>query len=96
MDGTRFDGLTRALAGAKSRRGALALLAGAAVAGTARQEAAEAINFCRLPGVACGSDDVCCSRKCDGGTCACIDAGKRCYQVGIACCSGRCRRGKCK
>lgn len=97
MDGTRFDGLTRALAGAKTRRGALAaaMAALAAGAGASRQEA-EAINICRLPGMECGNDTQCCSRICTDGACACIESGRRCYQLGLACCSKRCRRGRCK
>jgi len=98
MDGTRFDGLTRALAGAKTRRGALAAAAAAlaAGAGAARQDEAEAINICHLPGMECSNDTQCCSRSCRDGACDCIESGKRCYQLGVACCSKRCRRGKCK
>ena len=97
MDDQRFDGLTRRLAGTRSRRGALAALAGAAVLAVKGSAPAEAaIRFCRLPQMVCNQDRQCCSRSCENGACGCIKRGGTCYQIGLACCSGRCHRGRCR
>jgi hypothetical protein len=97
MDQKRFDGLTRHMASVRSRRAAVTALAGAVFARAAVAEPADAaIRICHFPGVACTNGRQCCSRTCSDGVCGCIKKGGDCFQVGIACCSGRCRRGKCK
>lgn len=97
MDQQRFDGLTRRFASVRSRRAAAAALVGAVFAAGKTAEPAEAvIHMCHLPGSVCNGDRQCCSRSCQDGACTCIPNGKNCYQLGIACCSGRCKKGKCK
>ena len=90
MDGTRFDAWTRSLAGGRSRRGALRLLAGGglgallprlAPAGAAAQEA-QAV--CGLVGEPCAVNGECChGNRCNGRRCVC--------QRGKTDCGGRCR-----
>jgi hypothetical protein len=97
MDQHRFDGLTRKFASVRTRRAALAALAGGIFAASKAAEPADAaFRMCHLPGAICNSDRQCCSRQCQNGACGCIRKGKTCYQLGLACCSGRCRNGKCK
>jgi hypothetical protein len=96
MDQKRFDGLTRRFASVGSRRAAVAVVAGAVFAAAKTAEPAEAaIRMCHLPGAVCTGDRQCCSRSCNDGACGCVAKGKNCFQVGFACCSGRCKRGKC-
>lgn len=103
MDQTQFASLTKKMAAATSRRTGFKVLAGAltaAVTGrviSGETPGAEAIRFCRFPGQPCNDKQLCCSRKCVDGVCGCLQRGKTCYQnVGLACCSGKCNKGKCK
>lgn len=96
MDQQRFDGLVRRLASVRSRRAAVAAIAGSVFAAGTMAEPAEAtIRMCHLPGSVCKSDRQCCSRTCDNGACGCVKKGGDCFQLGLACCSGKCKRGKC-
>jgi hypothetical protein len=62
VDGSRFDGIARALAASGSRRRVLAGLA-AGVLGIAGRNRAEAVA-CRTPGELCRGNPDCCSRAC--------------------------------
>ncbi len=96
MDQNRFDSLTRHFSTVRTRRAAAAALAGAILAtGAAPKPADAAIRFCHFPGTTCTNGKQCCSRTCVDGGCGCVKKGGDCFQIGIACCSGRCRRGKC-
>jgi hypothetical protein len=64
VDGVRFDGLARALAASRTRRGALGALAGAAF-GALGLDAASA-RTCRSVGNACSANGDCCSGNCAG------------------------------
>ena len=71
MDGQRFDGLARAMAGGAPRRGALRLLAGAALAGVlGAAGAGDAAAGCFQKGRRCRYDRQCCSGRCREGECA--------------------------
>ena len=104
MDGERFDALAKAAAGTASRRGALRLLAGGALAAILARPRAVAgqlgiaanAGSCRAPGDLCDDDADCCSERCRNGRCRCRRRGASCA-VDRACCSGRCRRstGRC-
>ncbi|MGI9254241.1 MAG: hypothetical protein ACR2J8_10870 [Thermomicrobiales bacterium] len=97
MDQQRFDGLTRRFASVRSRRAAVAAVAGALFAASKVAEPAEAaIRMCHLPNAVCNADKQCCSRTCVDGACGCVKKGGSCYQIGFACCSGVCKRGRCK
>lgn len=101
MDEDRFDELTRAVGSHRSRRRVLATgvaLAAAAVGlGFALEDdQALAGKFCKPPGSPCGADRQCCAKKCKNRVCGCKPAGATCFQLGIVCCSGNCRRGKCR
>jgi hypothetical protein len=96
MDKARFDGLARRLAGVTTRRAAVATLAGGLLATKAAPAAEAAWRFCRVPQAICTQDRHCCSRSCVDGACGCIKKGGDCFRLGVACCSGRCRKGRCK
>ena len=103
MDDRRFDRLARTLAAGDTRRAALRLLGGAALAaglarlGLAADEAAadDRDASCRGSCDRCTGDGQCCSGRCREGACRCKPRGA--CKVDRACCSGRCRRdGTCK
>ena len=102
MDDGTFGELSKRVAQAGTRRGAIrALVRGLAVALLARAAASEpaeaAFGYCRLPGKGCSSKRQCCAGKCSGGICGCAGRGHNCInRVGAICCSGKCRKGKCK
>jgi hypothetical protein len=99
MDDDRFDELTRRLGGESRRRVLAAGMAFAVAAvgvGVDFDEEAQAANFCKPPGSPCGADRQCCARKCNNRVCGCKSAGQSCFQLGIVCCSRRCKRGKCR
>jgi hypothetical protein len=99
MDGDRFDELTRRLGGESRRRllaTGVALAAAAGVAFEPIDDEALAGNFCKPPGSPCARDRQCCARKCNNRVCGCKSAGQSCFQLGIVCCSRRCKRGKCR
>jgi hypothetical protein len=106
VDPKRLDELSRRFSAASSRRAALGVLAGGAVAsavGLFRQEEVAAkgipILHCKLPGAKCsgkGRNSRCCSRVCTDGLCGCKKKGKPCFDNGgQLCCSGKCRNGEC-
>jgi len=103
MDVERFERLSRAVAGSRSRRAALGAVAAAVAVsmGIAKAPEAEAgipIVSCKIPGERCQGDKACCTGKCGDGICKCAGKGFRCWQPaeGALCCSGRCRSGRCK
>jgi hypothetical protein len=109
MDERAFGELTKRVAGAGTRRGAVRALAGglsvsaASMAAGARLVSAtdvegEAFGFCRPPRARCGRNKQCCAGRCKkNGTCACNGKGAPCInRVGIVCCSGKCREGSCE
>lgn len=73
MDGSRFDGITRALATGRTRRHALQGLAASAIVGLLGLAGIEDAAACRKTGKSCTDD------KKNGD-----------------CCSGICRKGKCR
>ena len=85
MDGEGFDCITRAMTKSSSRRSAMRLLGGGALAAAlAGFGAREAAAGCKLVGEKCASRDDCCSNsRCKNKTCTC--------QEGFTNCSGRCR-----
>jgi len=65
MDGGWFDAITKRLAANRSRRGALRLLGGGALAGLlAPAGEAGAQTTCKKPGDACTRRNQCCSGRC--------------------------------
>jgi hypothetical protein len=112
MDQDRFGRLTRAIGQATSRRaalGAVVAAAAAAVPGLAAAAPAPAGNIipgCRLAGQRCRKKENCCTGKCKGDRCACVNKGGSCLvtlapglppaPVHANCCSNRCdNSGKC-
>jgi hypothetical protein len=92
MDGTRFDHLTRALSGGRTRRSALRTVAAAAAAAVlgravAPAEDAEARHFCSWEGCACqqGQFDA---TGCNEGLTCCIGDGTQ--SVGTGICTNHC------
>jgi hypothetical protein len=92
VDDTRFDDLTRSLAGAKSRRSLLQALLGAGVAsglaatdGSATPKAAAARQKHKKKRCSAGRkcEDFCCAK----GTFCCDPASKTCCAKGDACCN---------
>ena len=101
MDERSFAELSKRVASAASRRGMMQTLiagtVGAALGLRGRDEAEAAFGYCSPPGVPCQDRKKCCSGTCRGGVCGCKKKGKPCLnRVGIACCSQKCRKGKCK
>jgi hypothetical protein len=67
MDGTRFDRLTRLMAGGTTRRRALGVMLGAAIAGAAVADSAAnptRPTVCRKFGVSCSRNAQCCTGLC--------------------------------
>jgi hypothetical protein len=103
MDPRRFEEITRRVAAAGSRRGALKALAGAVAAPLLvgmRGEEAEAglpIVHCKAPGKGCDKNQKCCSGRCKNHHCGCNKKGRPCWAPleGALCCSQKCRSGKC-
>jgi hypothetical protein len=103
MEGTRFAALTRQVAEAGSRRGALQVVAAAVAAvlltDLRGEEAAAGIPVfgCKEPGKRCDKDKKCCSGHCRKRICSCVKKGGPCQQQfeGALCCSQRCHSGKC-
>ena len=102
MDAQGFERLSKQVAQAPNRRrmlGALGAGLGAAVLG--RQVAAagsvedEAFGFCKIPGDTCRDNTQFCSHKFSGGVRGCLNRNKYAF-VGIICCSGKRKKGKCK
>ena len=102
MDPRRFEGLSRRVGAARSRREALGVLA-AALAGAAvflpAEEAAAGLPIvgCKPPGKKCDTNRKCCSGRCRRGHCLCSKKGRPCWEPleGALCCSQRCSNGKC-
>jgi hypothetical protein len=103
MDPRRFEDITRRVAAAASRRGALKALLGAMILPALlglRGEGADAgipIVHCKAPGKRCDGDQRCCSGNCRKSICTCAKKGKQCWAPleGALCCSQRCAGGKC-
>jgi hypothetical protein len=103
MDGKRFEELSRQVAKAGSRRGALRVLAGAVAApllvGRRGEEAAAGIPIahCKAPGKRCKKDQTCCTGSCRKHVCQCAKKGRPCWAPleGALCCSRRCSKGTC-
>ena len=99
MDDRAFADLSKRVARADSRRGMLGMmgaLVGAAL-GAAVDDVEAAFGYCHPPQTPCQRDQKCCSGKCNNGVCTCNKRGAPCLnKVGIACCSQRCRKGKCR
>jgi hypothetical protein len=102
-------GIVRALGGAVAVSAASAI-AGERVV-SAQDVEGEAFGFCRPAGRRCGRDKQCCAGRCKlrkkfrnapkgaraNGRCGCVKPGGSCInRVGLACCSGNCRDGKCQ
>lgn len=103
MDHERFAALSRRIATAASRRDALRAAAaalGVGVFGRVAVDEATATGteaICRLPQEQCSRNRQCCAHKCKNGICGCKKKGKPCVRdFGRVCCSGVCKRGKCK
>jgi hypothetical protein len=107
MEHRRFDQWTKSLAAGGTRRTALRLLGGSALAtGLARlglsPAAGEPIGSeddkdanCRGTCAQCDRGGQCCSGRCDGGACRCKPRGSCSHDR--ACCSGRCGGdGRCQ
>jgi hypothetical protein len=96
-----FDDLARGLASGTLSRGKALRLMGAALVGGALGsvgigEAAAAPIGCKADGKKCKNGNQCCSRNCEGGTCAaaCVPNGGTCA-IGSQCCSGNCSGDIC-
>lgn len=103
MDQERFAALSRKVASATTRRGALFAAVAALGAGVLGRTIADAEaspgeeTICRFPHEPCSRNRQCCAHKCQKGVCGCKKKGKPCVRnFGRSCCSGTCRRGKCK
>ena len=107
MEHRRFDHLTKLVAAGGSRRAALRLLGGSALAAALARlgrGAAEAAPVgitddrdanCRGSCAQCSGDGQCCSGRCEGGVCKCKQRGSCAHDR--ACCSGRCGGdGRCQ
>lgn len=106
MENRRFDHLTKSVAARGTRRTALRLLGGSALAtGLARLGLSPAAGQvgteddrdanCRGRCDNCERDGQCCSEQCEGGRCQCKQRGRCSHDR--ACCSGRCSsRGRCQ
>ncbi len=78
MDSQRFDDLSRTLATARSRRGALKTLAGGALGGLLGLVGVrEAAAACRAPKKPCEKGRQCCTKRCKRGKCAPCPGGAR-------------------
>jgi hypothetical protein len=103
MDPRRFEAITRRVAEAGSRRGALKALAGALAApvlvAVRGEDAAAGIPIvnCKAPGKSCDKNQKCCSGRCRRGRCGCSKKGRPCWAPleGALCCSQKCQSGKC-
>jgi len=103
VDSDTFARLSHRVATASSRRAALGLLAGTAIAAAIGRDPLSAqaqsapITHCRPNNMQCQSDKACCSSRCRSGTCRCLNKGKRCWVPleGSLCCSGSCSHGRC-
>ena len=102
MDARRFEELSRQVAQAGSRRGALQVLSAAVAAPLllAWREEAEAgipIAHCKPPGKRCNKKKKCCTGSCRKHVCQCAKRGRPCWAPleGALCCSRRCKNGKC-
>jgi len=103
VDSRKFDALARAVAVGTTRRGAVRILGGGALAsalslpglrGVGAQEPADA--RCRGAGERCKRDGQCCAERCINRQCTCKGTRGSCF-IDRGCCSGRCRRnGKCR
>jgi hypothetical protein len=99
VDQDRFAALTRQVAAASRRSAVRAMVValGAAVFGGRGGAGTALAGICRFPNEPCSSKRQCCARKCEGGVCGCVAKGKSCLRsFGRTCCSGVCRRGKCR
>ena len=115
MDQDRFSKLSRAVGQATSRRAALAAVAaaalGAVLPGLAKAESdagseSVLITGCRIVGQRCRKKGNCCTGKCKGGRCACVNKGGSCLidVKGLLvpykgnCCTNRCSKAtnKCR
>ena len=107
MDSRRFDEIARALAGTRSRRNVLRLLAGNAAVGMFAHAGLAAPARCAERGKPCERDSQCCSGSCDRGegTCAGRDGEERLSAAAIgATCTGdadcgageTCKEGTCQ
>ena len=105
MDERTFGELSKQVARAETRRGALGVLAGAVGAGivavvgrtapaAAQDVDAELFGFCRAPKRKCGRDRQCCSGRCRSGRCTCRKNGAPCIAAAV-CCARRCTGGTC-
>jgi hypothetical protein len=107
MEHRRFDQLTKLMAAGGTRRTALRLLGGSALAtGLARLGLSPAAGApigtaddkdanCRGSCAQCERGGQCCSGRCEGGVCQCKPRGSCAHDR--ACCSGRCGSdGRCK
>ena len=92
MDGRRFDGWAKAMAGGASRRGVLRAGIGAGAAGAVAPLRGEEVGAakCRRAERNCDRDDQCCSNRCEGGRCQCRKQGAPCTRD-KDCCSEVCR-----
>ncbi|HEU5433560.1 MAG TPA: tail fiber domain-containing protein [Thermomicrobiales bacterium] len=104
MDSDRFDTWTRRLAGARSRRAALALLGAAALTEALPADPGVAGGLCALKGGSCRTGADCCSGRChrrrgarhghcrcsrNAGT-ACLTAADCCVKHDLMCVVGQC------
>ena len=114
MDQERFSNLTRAVGQARTRRAAVgafvAATLGGVVPGIARADSGSEgslIKGCRLVGQRCRKKENCCTGKCKGERCACVNKGGSCLvelvpglppaPVHANCCSNRCdKSGTCR
>jgi hypothetical protein len=91
-----FDALATGLASGSISRGRALKLIGAALVGSTLAslgigEAAADPPGCKRTGKVCTKDKVCCSRNCEGGTCACKTYNSACNN-NSECCSGFCNQ----
>jgi hypothetical protein len=91
MDASRFDRMSRVLAGGMSRRRALAAAFGIGAATVAGLEPASAATRCRPFRNTCTRDSHCCSGSCPRGKATTIAQRNRCAcEVGSTVCGNRC------
>lgn len=115
MDQEQFNSLARTVGSTRSRRSAIVAVAVAAISSVIPGIAdaskpgtqSQLVKGCRTLGQRCRNTGNCCSRKCKGGRCVCVNKGGSCEKNvpegfppaydHTLCCSNRCdNMGVCR